>query len=119
MLDVIRSVALYSWQEYDYVIFVRYLMGTAYLPTPLDRIAYYFFTCTMPTSDLMFFLDVSPAEADRRIRQTRGKREMFEAPDELKRIRCKALSLALPDEWRILDANKPAEVIHEEIINAL
>jgi thymidylate kinase len=119
MLDVVRSIMLYSWQKYDYMIFVRYLMGTAYLPSPLDRIAYHFFACIVPTSGQMFFLDVYPAEADRRIRQTRGKTEMFETLDELKRIRRKALSLAYADKWRILDANRPANSIQEEIINAL
>ena len=43
MLDVIRSVLLYSWRKADFVIFVRYFMGTAYLPSPLDTVAYNFF----------------------------------------------------------------------------
>lgn len=119
MLDVIRSILLYSWRKYDYIVFVRYLMGTAYLPSPLDKIAYYFFACIVPTSDLMFFLDVHPEEADRRIRRTRSKMEMFESLEELKRIRRTALCLASTDKWRILNANKPAEDIEKEITKAL
>ena len=119
MADVIRSVLLYSWRKYDYTIFVRYLMGTAYLRSPLDRIGYYFFTCIVPTSDLMFFLDVHPREADRRIRQTRRRKEMFESLEELNRIRGKALSLALSDRWTILDADKPPRDIETEIKNVL
>jgi dTMP kinase len=73
MLDVIRSILLYSWRKYDYVIFVRYLMGTAYLLSPLHRIAYYFFASIVPTSNFMFFLDVNPEEAYTRIQQARKR----------------------------------------------
>lgn len=119
MLDVIRSILLFSWRKYDYIIFVRYLMGTAYLPSPLDMIAYNFFACIVPTSDLMFFLDVPPKEAERRIRQTRSETEMFESLEELKRIRRKALCLASADKWRILDANRPAEDVERDITKVL
>jgi len=115
MFDVIRSILHYSWRKYDYVIFVRYLMGTAYLPSPLHRIAYHFFASIVPTSDFMFFLDVSPLEAYRRIQQARERREMFESLEELERIRHKALFLALIGKWTVMDANKPAEYVEKEI----
>ena len=38
LLDVLRSVVLYWWRPVDYVVFVRYLMGTAYLPEPLYKL---------------------------------------------------------------------------------
>ncbi len=119
MLDVIRSILLYSWRKYDYVIFVRYLMGTAYLPSPLDRIAYHFFASVVPTSNLMFFLDVNPEEAYRRIQQERKRREMFESLEELKWIRHKALSLALIGNWTVIDANKPVKGVEKEIRKSL
>lgn len=119
MLDVIRSILLYSWQKYDYVIFVRYLMGTAYLPSPLDRIAYHFFASTVPTSNHMFFLDVSPEEAHRRIQQARNRREMFESLEELKRIRQKALFLASTDKWTIINGDKPVKNVEKEIRDCL
>jgi len=115
MFDVIRSILHYSWRKYDYIIFVRYLMGTAYLPSPLHRIAYHFFASIVPTSDLMFFLDVSPEEAYRRIQQERRRREMFESLEELKRIRHKALFLALIGKWAVIDGNKPVKDVEEEI----
>ncbi|MFQ6125758.1 MAG: thymidylate kinase [Candidatus Heimdallarchaeota archaeon] len=115
MLDVIRSVLIYSWQSYDYLIFIRYLMGTAYLPSPLDRMAYHFFALVVPTSKLMFFLDVSPEEAHKRIRQTRNKREMFESLEELKRIRRKALVLALIGKWVVINADKPVTDVENDI----
>jgi len=119
MLDVIRSILLYSWRRYDYVIFVRYLMGTAYLPSPLHRIGYCFFASIVPTSNLMFFLDVNPEEAYRRIQQERNKREMFESLVELKRIRRKALSLASIDKWTIIDGNNPVSNVQKEIRKSL
>jgi dTMP kinase len=119
MLDVIRSISLYSWRRYDYMIFVRYLMGTAYLPSPLHRIGYHFFASIVPTSNLMFFLDVSPEEAYRRIQQTRDRREMFESLEELERIRRKALDLASMDKWTITNANKPISEVEKEIRKSL
>jgi dTMP kinase len=115
MLDVIRSILLYSWRKYDYIIFVRYLMGTAYLPAPLYRLAYYFFAFTVPTSEFMFFLDVKPEEAYKRIQQTRRRQEMFENLEELEQVRLKALSLALTGKWTIIDGNKPIDAIEGEI----
>ena len=119
MVDVIRSILLYSWQRYDYVVFVRYLMGTAYLPSPLHMIAYHFFASIVPTSGFMFFLDVNPEEAYRRIRQARDRREIFESFEELKQVRRKALSLALMDKWMVINANKPVKEIENEIRKSL
>jgi len=115
MLDVIHSILLYSWQKYDYVIFTRYLMGTAYLPPPLHKIAYYFFASVVPTSDHMYFLDVSPEAAHRRIEQNRRTRETFESLEELKRTRLKAISLVSDGRWTIIDANNSSENVEKEL----
>ena len=115
MLDVIRSIMLYSWRRYDYLILVRYLMGTAYLPSPLHRIAYHFFAYIVPTSNFMVFLDVSPEEAYKRIQHTRDQQEMFESLEELRKIRRKALSLASSDQWTITNADKPVNDVEKEI----
>jgi thymidylate kinase len=115
MADVIRSILLYTWQKYDYVIFVRYLMGTAYLPSPLHRIAYHFFALFVPKSNAMFFLDTTPHEAYRRICRTRKNQEMFESINELRKVRVKGLSLALIGKWTIIDANRSIEEVGMEI----
>ena len=115
LLDVIRSLLLYSWRRFDYLLFVRYLMGTAYLPAPLHRIAYYFFSRIVPTPSCVFFLDVSPEEAHRRIQQTRTKQEMFETWEELIRIRQKARELAFLGKWVIIDANSPIKTVETRI----
>ncbi len=119
MLDVLRSIISYSWQKYDYIIFVRYLMGTAYLPSPLHKMAYHFFALIVPTSDFMFFLDVEPHEAHRRIQLTRERQEMFENPQELEQIRRKALSLALVGNWKVVDANGSLAEVESEIRKSL
>lgn len=111
MADVIRSILLYSWRQDDFIIFVRYLMGTAYLPSPLDTVAYNFFSATVPKSNNMFFLDVSPNEAAARIAQNRTETEMFESLESLKKIRAKALSLTRFDKWTIIDSDKPVDEV--------
>ena len=106
-----RSILLYIWQKYDYLIFVRYLMGAAYLPSPLHSIAYRFFALVVPKPDAMFFLDILPDEAHRRIVDARKDHEVFEKITELKKVRAKGLSLALTDNWTIIRADRPiAEV---------
>ena len=67
----------------------------------------------------MFFLDVNPEEAYRRIQQTRDRREMFESLEELKRIRRKALDLASIDKWTITNANKPVNEVEKDIRKSL
>ncbi len=115
MADVIRSILIYAWQKYDYVVFVRYLIGTAYLPRPLHRITYYFFALFVPKPDNMFFLDVTPDEAYKRIRRTRENQEMFEGIKELRKVRVKGLLLAFIGKWTIIDANKSREEVAMEI----
>ena len=115
LLDVIRSILLCPWRSCDYVVFVRYLMGTAYLPSPLHRIAYHLFASLVPTPNLTFFLDVTPEEAYRRILNERKRLEMFEGLEELKRTRLKALSLASIGRWIIIDSDKPIKGVEKEI----
>jgi len=81
----------------------------------LHKIAYYFFSFILPTPDHLFFLNVSPEEAYRRILEMRVKREMFESMDELKKVKHKALSLASMSGWTIIDADKPIDAVGGEI----
>lgn len=115
MLDVIRSVVLHRWSGKDYVVFVRYLMGTAYLPSPLHRVAYFFFKLLMPLGDHMFFIDVTPEEAHKRIEENRTEIEMFESLERLQKVRGRVLELAQRKEWIIIDGDRELEVIQSEI----
>lgn len=114
-LDVVRSVLLYRWKKVDAVIFVRYLMGTAYLPKPLHKFVYLFFLKTMPLSIYMYFLDTSPDEAFQRIDRKRTQKEMFESLENLIMVREKVMDLAQLAEWNIIDGDMPIHVVHNEI----
>lgn len=115
MLDVLRSTLMYSWRRGAIKIFTRYLMGTAYLPKPVYETAYLFFAYTLPTSNLMFILDVTPEEARRRLKNRGGKPEMFESLEELGEMRARIVGLARKYGWTIIAADKPIFEIHEEI----
>ena len=103
MLDVLRSVKkYYRKKDIDTLILVRYLVGTAYLPFGLAKIAYRFFEHFVPLSKYMFFLDATPEEMSKRI-EMRKEKEMFETLDELEKVRNKALFLV--KKWNIIDAS--------------
>lgn len=115
ILDVLRSVVASPWWLYDYVVFVRYLMGTAYLPSPLDRFAYHFFEALLPRPHRTFFLEVDPEEAYRRVVDGREEQEMFETPEQLRKIGGKALELAQLNGWTVVDANQSEEEVGSRI----
>jgi thymidylate kinase len=119
MVDVIRSILLYSWRKDDYIIFVRYLMGTAYLPSPFHSIAYNFFSTVVPKPKKMFFLDVNPNVAASRIKNNRVDFEMFENLSSLEKVRGKALGLTRFDSWTIIDSNQPTELAALSLRNHL
>jgi dTMP kinase len=116
--DVIRSITLYAWRRVDYVIFVRYLLGTAYLPAPVHKLAYLFFAKTLPTRGSLIYLNVSPAEAFHRVVKNRVKAERFETMDELTRTAGKARELVSDGKWVIVDGDRSISEIHEDILRA-
>jgi len=100
MFDVLRSVRLYFRKgDADVLIMVRYLVGTAYLPKRLAKIAYSFFLGFVPTSEYMFFLDAEPEIVLERIID-REEKEIFETIDSLVKVRSKALFLV--KKWYII-----------------
>ena len=117
MVDVLRSIKkYYGKKEYDTLIMVRYLMGTAYLPQRLAKIAYYFFENLVPISDYMFFLDASPSKLIKRFEE-RDKLEMFETLDEIVKVRKKALQLA--ENWNIIDTTGTVKATFSNIEKVL
>jgi len=117
MVDVLRSIKKYYGKKgYDTLIMVRYLMGTAYLPQRLAKIAYDLFENFVPTSDYMFFLDAPPAKLLKRFEE-RNELEMFETLDELVKVRKKALLLA--ESWNIIDTTGTVEATFSHIENVL
>lgn len=114
-MDVIRSVRMYR-ESADTVIMVRYLMGVAYLPMPVAKLLYKFFTSILPTSDYMFFLDVEPEILMKRL-STRSEKEMFENPRDLMKVRSKALKLT--DGWHIINNGNSIGESQKEISDIL
>ena len=115
LADVIRSITLYAWRRVDYVIFVRYLMGTAYLPSPAHKFAYNFFVKIVPTKGNLIYLNVSPDEAFRRVVKNRVKTERFENIDELSKTSDKALDLVSYGKWVIVDGNRSIPEVQNDI----
>ena len=109
--DVIRSVRKYHGKG-DTLIVVRYLMGVAYLPLPLAKLFYKFFSTILPTSEYMFFLDVEPEESLKRLSR-RNEKEMFENLDDLVKVRGKALKLA--NNWNIINTCQPIKDVQKQI----
>lgn len=116
-LDVLRSIRLYyRHPHHDTLIMVRYLMGTAYLPGRLGKLAYHLFERFVPTSEYMFFLDASPDILLERLAQ-RKEKEMFETYEALLKVRKKALNLA--HNWHIIDTAGSIEDTFVHIENLL
>jgi dTMP kinase len=111
--DVLVSVRMLRRQE-GTVIFVRYLIGAAYLPKSLAPSGYKVFRNLLPFPDLAFYIDIDPATALRRIEERDHKREMFETEEKLKAVREIARSL-LSDEWTVIDNSSDGEAPFKEV----
>jgi len=117
MLDVLRSIRkYYRKKECDTLIMVRYLIGTAYLPSRIANIGYKFFYNFVPTSKYMFFLDTSPDELVKRV-ESRDSKEMFENINEFKKVRKKSLKLV--KDWNIISTSGSVENTALKIENLL
>ncbi|HVO77369.1 MAG TPA: thymidylate kinase [Methanomassiliicoccales archaeon] len=112
ILDVLISV---SWlrrnsRSWDTVIFVRYLMATAYLPENLMRTGYGFFAKLLPVPRRLLLVDVEASSALERIRARGGSEEMFEDLTSLEKARRKVRALAGP-EWAVLENEGDPEAV--------
>jgi dTMP kinase len=106
--DVLTSVREFNRQKDGDFVFVRYLLGTAYLPRKFAPSTYAFFKKLLPFPDLAIFIDIEPSVALRRIEKRDHKREMFETGEKLSRVRETARSLVGGD-WVIIDNSVDGE----------
>ncbi|MFO8110159.1 MAG: thymidylate kinase [Thermoplasmata archaeon] len=109
--DIFRSVKRH-YGKADTVIFVRYLCGVAYLPSPFHKSLYNIFSGILPTTEYLFFLDVSPRESLKRI-ECRDEVEMFENLESLQEVREKVIDLV--KDWYIIDTDQPMDKAHNDI----
>lgn len=114
-LDAIRSVVKYTHDDkVDVLIFSRYILAVMYLPDVINTIVYKIVVFVLPTSDCMFFLDVSPEESLRRMDSRGEETEMFENIDSLRENRLKSQKFTY--NWNVIPGDDAAEVISEKII---
>ena len=114
-LDAIRSVVKYTHDDnVDVLIFSRYILAVMYLPNVVNTIVYKIVAFVLPTSDCMFFLDVSPEESLRRIGNRNEETEMFENIDALKESRLKSQKFTY--NWNVVSADDSPEIISQKII---
>jgi dTMP kinase len=115
-LDVVRSVIVYCHGDRN-VIFVRYTMACAYLPRGVIRPVYAIVRVFLPVSDDMFFIDVDPAEALRRIRLRGDDQEMFETLPHLEKNRRRALLIT--GDWKVIDGNPGPDEVFDQILSRI
>ncbi|MEE1129903.1 MAG: thymidylate kinase [Methanobrevibacter sp.] len=115
-MDAIRSVQMYCHSnDTDVVIFSRYILAVMYLPDVINTIVYKIVAFILPTSNCMFFLDVSPEESLRRIGGRDEETEMFENIESLRENRLKSQKFTY--NWNVVDGNNSPDVISQEIIS--
>lgn len=113
-LDAIRSVVKYTHSDkVDVLIFSRYILAVMYLPDVVNTVVYKIVTFVLPTSDCMFFLDVTPEESLRRIGSRNKDTEMFENIESLRKNRLKSQKFTY--NWNVIPGDDAPEVISEKI----
>jgi dTMP kinase len=96
------------------VVFVRYLMGTAYLPRRLYPWGYRFFTKLLPVPRRLILVDVDPEVACKRIRNRTHAMEVFENLSSLIKIRSRMIELS-EGRWSIVDNNRSEHFTIEQV----
>jgi dTMP kinase len=114
-LDAIRSVHKYCFNKnVDVLIFSRYILAVMYLPDVVNTIVYKVVTFILPTSDCMFFLDITPEESLRRIGSRHEETEMFENIDSLRENRERSKKFTY--NWNVVSADDAPDVISQKIL---
>jgi dTMP kinase len=111
-MDVVHSLRKY-YGEADTVIFTRYTLAVSYLPGVLGYVIYRVVCVILPTSEYMFFLDVSPNESLKRMDSRGEDTEMFENYDSLCNTREKINNVIY--NWNVIPADNSIDEVYDEI----
>ena len=114
-LDAIRSVHMFYYNsDVDVLVFSRYILAVMYLPNVVNTIVYKIVAFVLPTSDCMFFLDITPEESLRRIGSRHEETEMLENIDSLRKNRERSRKFTY--NWNVVSADDAPDVISEKIV---
>lgn len=117
-IDVLGSVAALKRSPAGTTVFVRYLLGTAYLPKRLAPTGYRMFRNLLPFPDLAIFIDIEPEVALRRIEARDHRREMFETREMLESVR-RVAKMLTTEEWTVIDNTEDGEAPFEMLSSVL
>ena len=118
VLDSLRKLKRDS-ETNQTVVYVRYLMATAYLPARLAPLGYDFFAKLLPIPKRLLLVDVEPAVAHQRITERQHNREMFEDVGSLDRVRNKVLMLAERGGWKVIDNSRSEDESKRQLLKVL
>jgi dTMP kinase len=105
-------------QRYDTIIYVRYLMATAYLPERFIQQGYNFFAKILPVPKRLLLVDIDPKVALRRIEDRNEAQEMFEDIESLRKIRKKVLTLA-SNGWAVIENNVDTDMMPAGLVKII
>lgn len=122
-LEVMNKIDM---SNYDFIISNRYTMsGKAYAyarlngiltHSQIDRLLYPL-TYEMPAPNYVFILDIDPKVSFKRKQQNRDK---FEQDIQfLIDVRSQFQKMTTKNDWYLIDANKPKEDVHQQILKIL
>ena len=122
IMDVTHSIRVKKkndrTEEYDDIIFVRYIMAVTYVPESLSKIAYNFFALVFPEPDMKILVDVDGPTAMARITSRGEALESFETEEQLTAIRAKMMNFTY-DRWNVVDNNGTLEESKIQIIEII
>jgi dTMP kinase len=105
-------------QRYGTVIYIRYLMATAYLPERYIQLGYDFFAKFLPVPKRLLLVDIDPLVAMKRIEKRNEAKEMFEDLESLRKTRAKVLRLA-GNGWTVIENNVDVNEMPPRLINII
>ncbi|MBE6524391.1 MAG: thymidylate kinase [Thermoplasmata archaeon] len=114
ILDVLHSLRYKRKheKEYDDIIFVRYSLAAAYLPSSLCRPAYKIIEFMLPVPDVKIYVDVEPEIALQRIYERGEELETFETLEKLEKTRSRMALIT--DSWIKIDNSGTPENTREQ-----
>lgn len=118
--DVLSSLRFLARDKkrYDTIIYVRYLMATAYLPERYIKLGYDFFARILPVPKRLLLVNIDPKVALKRIEDRNEAKEMFEDIESLRKIRQKVLKLA-DNGWTVIENNADMDQMPPELVRII